>query len=96
MSILFWKRFGFRIRYSVMASFEKQKSLRNCTAMHDERKGSVKITLSPGNFPDTDQQASLSIILEIFLILFNCQPRSSYKVYSYKLYSYKLYSYKSE
>ena len=48
--------------------------------MHDERKGSVKITLSPGNFPDTDQKASLSIILKIFLILFNSEPRYSYKV----------------
>ena len=53
--------------------------------MHDERKGSVKITLSsPGNFPDTDQKASLSIILKIFLILFNSEPRYSYKLYSYK------------
>ena len=68
MSILFWKEFGFRIFYNGMASFQKRKSLRNCTAMHDERKGSVKITLSPGNFPDTDQKANLSMILKIFSI----------------------------
>ena len=52
--------------------------------MHDVRKGSVKITLSPGNFPNTDQKASLSIILKIFLILFNSEPRYCYKLYSYK------------
>ena len=76
--------FGFRIFYIGMASFQKRKSLRNCTAMHDERKSSVKITFSEGNFPYADQKASLSIILKIFLILFNSEPRSSYKLYSYK------------
>ena len=81
---MFWKKFGFRIFYNGMASFQKRKSLRNCNAMHDERKGSVKIAHSPGNFPDTDQKASLSMILKIFLILFNSEPRFSYKLYSYK------------
>ena len=77
MASLFWKKFDFRIFYNGMTSFQKRKSLRNCTAMHNGQKGSVKITL-------TDQKASLSIILKIFLILFNSEPRYSYKLYSYK------------
>ena len=68
MSILFWKKFGFRIFYNGMASFQKRKSLRNCTAMHDERKGPVKITLSPGNFPDMDQKGGFFKIKDRFIV----------------------------
>ena len=69
--ILKYDYYGFRIFNYGMASFQKPK--KSCSENYPRN--------YPSNFPDTDQKASLSITLKIFLILFNYEPRSRY---SYK------------